>query len=148
MCASQVCPIAGLRKLLLATDGSKMSEDAVKEAIGLAKSCGSDLYVISVVEVNIELEAFAPGLFEKAEKKIRKQLESIKTRALKAGIKCEIIIKEGEEPYKNIVDVAAKKKVQMIVMGRHGRRGLKRLLMGSVTSKVIGHTQCKVLVVP
>jgi len=148
MSASQACPIRGLGNILLATDGSKMSEGAVREAISLAKTCGSTLSVISVIEVNPEFEALAPGLVEKVEKKTRKYVESVKTRASKAGITCGISITEGEEPYKNIIDEARKKKAQMIIMGRHGRTGLKRLLMGSVTAKVLGHSSCKVLVVP
>lgn len=58
---------------------------------------------------------------------------------------------KGEEPYKFIdkfiVEDAEKKAVNIIVMGSHGRTGLKRLLMGSVTSRVIGHAPCSVLVV-
>ena len=145
---ARVCPVGGLGSILLATDGSKMSRGAEREALSLAKTCGSKLYVISVIEVNPEFEALAPGLVEKVEKKTRKSVESVKTRASKAGIKCETIITEGEEPYKNIVDVARKKKIEMVIMGRHGRTGLKRLLMGSVTAKVLGHSSCKVLVVP
>ena len=148
MGATQVCPIGGLGIILLATDGSKMSGGAEREALSLAKTCGSKLYVISVIEVNPEFEALAPGLVEKVEKKTRRYVESVKTRASKEGINCETIITEGEEPYVNIVDVARKKKVAMIVMGRHGRTGLKRLLMGSVTAKTIGHSTCKVMVIP
>ena len=58
------------------------------------------------------------------------------------------IIYQGEEPYKYIVDEAVKKNVEMIIMGRRGEKGLERLMMGSVTAKVIGHTPCKVMVVP
>ena len=148
MGAAQACPIGGLGSILLATDGSTMSGGAVREALSLAKTCGSKLYVISVIEVNPEFEALAPGLVEKVEKKTRTYVESVKTKASKAGITCETIITEGETPYKNIVDAARKKKVHMIVMGRHGRTGLKRLLMGSVTAKTIGHSTCKVMVVP
>jgi nucleotide-binding universal stress UspA family protein len=148
MSAYQVCPTARLERLLLSTDGSEFSEDAVREAIGLAKTCGSKLYVVSVVEVNPEFEAFAPGLVEKVEKKRRQYLESVKERASKEGADCEIIVHEGEESYQYVVDEAAKKQVEMIIMGRHGRTGLKRVMMGSVTAKVIGHSPCKVLVVP
>ena len=148
MGAAQACPIGGLGSILLATDGSTMSGSAVREALSLAKTCGSKLYVISVIEVNPEFEALAPGLVEKVEKETRKYVESVKTKALKEGIDCETVIHEGEEPYQNIVDEAAQKKVAMIIMGRHGRKGLERLMMGSVTAKVIGHSTCKVLVIP
>jgi nucleotide-binding universal stress UspA family protein len=148
MCAYQACPTAKLEKLLLSADGSKFSEGAVKEAISLAKTCSSKLYVVSVVEVNPEFEAIALGIVEKAERETRQYLEYVKGKAMKEGADCEIIVHEGESPHQYIVDEASKKKVEMIIMGRHGRTGLKRLMMGSVTAKVIGHAPCKVLVVP
>jgi nucleotide-binding universal stress UspA family protein len=148
MSACKVCPTARLEKLLVPTDGSEFSEDAIKEAFNLAKTCSSKVYAMSVVEINPEFEALAPGLVEKAEKAMREHLESVKSKAAREGIDCEIIVHEGEEPYKYIVEEAAKNKVEMIIMGRRGRTGMKRLMMGSVTAKVIGHAPCKVLVVP
>lgn len=142
------CPTARLEKLLLATDGSEQSEGAVRETINLAKVCSSKIYAISVIEANAEFMASAPGFFEKYEKQIRQHLESVKTRASKENIDCEIIIHEGEEPFQYITDEAAEKKVEMILMGRYGRTGIDRLLMGSVTAKTIGHSPCKVMIVP
>lgn len=148
MSAYQVCPTAKLEKLLLSTDGSEFSEGAVRESINLAKTCGSKLYTVSVMEVNPEFVALAPQVVEKFEKETRVHLESIKTRASNEGVDCEIIAHEGEEPFQYIVDEAAKNNVEMIIMGRRGRIGLKRLMMGSVTARVIGYAPCKVLVVP
>ena len=54
----------------------------------------------------------------------------------------------GDEPYKDIVAEAKKRKINTIIMGSHGRTGLARLMMGSVVTRVIGHAPCKVLVVP
>jgi nucleotide-binding universal stress UspA family protein len=142
------CPTSKLEKLLLSTDGSEFSEGAVREAIGLAKTCKSKLFAVSVVETNTEFEALAPDLVEKAEKETRALLESIKEKAKKEGVDCETIAHEGEEPYRFVVEEAAKRQAEMIIMGRRGRTGLKRLMMGSVTAKVIGHAPCKVLVVP
>ncbi len=138
----------GFQKLLLATDGSESVEAAIKEALSIAKVCSSRLYVISVVEVNPEYEALAPQIIDKAETETNEHLKSVKKKAERKGISCEIIAHEGEEPYRFIVDEAARLKADMIIMGSHGRTGLKRLMMGSVTSRVIGHAPCKVLVVP
>jgi len=143
-----LCRIAGFNNILLATDGSESAEAAIQEAINIAQGCAGKLYAVSVVEVNPEYEALAPQLVEKAENETREHLEAIKERASKAGVNCEIIAHQGEEPYQYIVEEASKKKADMIVMGSHGRTGLKRLMMGSVTSRVIGHAPCKVLVVP
>ncbi|MDI6744741.1 MAG: universal stress protein [Thermodesulfovibrionales bacterium] len=145
---AQICHTAKLERLVLPTDGSEFSEGAVREAIILAKTCSSKLFAVSVIETNPEYEAIAPQLIEKAEKEAREHLESVKARALKEGVGCEIIARQGEEPYKYIVEEAEKNKADMIIMGRRGRRGLKRLMMGSETAKTIGHFPCNVLVVP
>jgi nucleotide-binding universal stress UspA family protein len=142
------CSTMGFEKLLLATDGSESAEAAIQEAINIAKVCSSMLFVVSVVEVNAEYEALAPQIVEKAENETREHLDAVKARAEKEGIICETIAHQGEEPFQFIVDEAKKKKTEMIVMGSHGRTGLKRLMMGSVTARVIGHAPCKVLVVP
>ena len=141
------CPITGLKKILLATDGSIYSEAALREAMNLAKVCSAKLSVISVIEVNPEYETLAPQIIEMAEEETRQLLESVKDCAAREGIDCETIVHEGEDPYQFIVEEAEKRQVDMIVMGSHGRTGLKRLLMGSVTGKVIGHAPCSVLVV-
>lgn len=145
---AQICPTSRPEKLLLPTDGSEFSEGAIREAISLAKSCSSKLIAVSVIETNPEYETLAPQLVEKAEKEARQHLESVKARAEKEGVQCETIARHGDEPYKYIIDEAEKNKVSMIIMGRRGRTGLKRLMMGSVTARVIGHAPCNVVVVP
>ncbi|NOZ25130.1 MAG: universal stress protein [Nitrospirae bacterium] len=137
-----------IERLLLCTDGSEFSEGAIREAVRLAKRCNSRLYAVSVVEANPELETYAPALLEKTEKETRAHLEDVKARAEKEGVDCEIITHEGEEPYRYIVEEASRCKADLIVMGRRGRTGLSRLMMGSVTARVIGHAECNVLVVP
>jgi nucleotide-binding universal stress UspA family protein len=145
---ADICPTARVEKILLSTDGSEYSEGAIREAIKLAKKCSSRLSVISVIETNPELETLAPQVVEKAERAAREHLEAVKARARKEGVDCEIVVHEGEDSYKYIVDEAVKSKSTMIVMGRRGRTGLTRLMMGSVTARVIGYAPCTVLVVP
>ncbi|MFH1773544.1 MAG: universal stress protein [Methanobacteriota archaeon] len=145
------CPVAKMEKLLLSTDGSILNEGAVKEAINLAKTCGSKLFIISVVEIpafGAEFVETLPKMVEKLETDTRSLLKSLKERAAKEGVSCEAVMYQGAEPYKYIVDEAAKNNVEMIIMGRRGKTGLKRLMMGSVTAKVIGYAPCKVMVVP
>jgi nucleotide-binding universal stress UspA family protein len=142
------CPTAKLENLILATDGSEFTGAAIGEIINLAKTCSSRIYAISVIEVNPEYMARAPKFFEDYEKQIRQHLETVKSRASKENVECETIVHEGEEPFRYIVDEAEGRKADMIFMGRYGRTGLKRLLMGSVTAKTIGHSPCNVMVVP
>ncbi len=144
----EICPTTRVEKILLSTDGSEYSEGAIREAIKLAKKCSSKLTVLSVIDTNPEFDALAPQLVEKKEKEARLNIDAVQARARQEGVDCDTIVHEGEEPYKYIVDEAIKSKSTMIVMGRRGRTGLKRLMMGSVTSRVIGHAPCNVLVVP
>ncbi len=144
----EFCPVGKIEKLLLASDLSDYSEGAVREAINLARKCAAELYAISVIEINPEYETFGTDVIEKEEKEVAAYFESLKTRALKEGVSCETILREAGEPYRLIVEEAEKKNVDMIMIGRHGRRGLAKVLMGSVAAKVIGNAPCNVLVVP
>jgi nucleotide-binding universal stress UspA family protein len=144
----QVCPTPGFERLLVATDGSGFSKAAVEEAIKIARVCSSMLYVVLVIETSAEIEMWDAQSADKLEKDMRNYLNGIKSKAAKTGVKCEVIMHLGDEPYKDIVSEAKKRKVSTIIMGSHGRTGLTRLLMGSVVSRVIGHAPCKVLVVP
>lgn len=136
------------KRILLATDASEFSSGAEREAVKYAKTNGGKLFCMLVMEFKPEFLALAPQLLEESEKDAIKHLESLKRIAKKENVDCEVILKEGQEPYKVIIEEADKKEADLIVMGRRGRTGLMRLLVGSVTAKVIGHFKGKVLVVP
>jgi len=149
MNSTQACPITKLDSLLLATDRSAFSEGAVREAINFAKKCSSRLTVMSVLETNPEYETIGAGAYQKEEEEAIKYLESVKARAFREGLNtCETALHYGDDPYRLIVEEAAGKKADMIIIGRRGRSGVMKMLMGSVAAKVIGHAPCKVLVVP
>jgi nucleotide-binding universal stress UspA family protein len=131
--------------LLLATDGSEFSEEAVRESISLAKTSGSKVTALTVVEFNPEFDALAPDFIEKMESEAVAYINSIKERAEKEGVDCEALVERGI-PYEVILNKAKEKHADMILMGSHGRTGIERLLMGSVTERVIGHAECDVLV--
>jgi nucleotide-binding universal stress UspA family protein len=145
---AEICPTTGVERILLSTDGSEYSEGAVREAIRLAKKCSSTLTVLSVLDYNPEFDTVAPQIIEKREKDAREHLDAVKARAEQEGVDCTTVVRKSEDPYQDIVAEAVKSKSTMIVMGRRGRTGLKRLMMGSVTARVIGHAPCNVLVVP
>ncbi|MFN3740462.1 MAG: universal stress protein [Thermodesulfovibrionales bacterium] len=137
-----------IQRILLSTDCSEFSSGAEREAINIAKRFKAGLYILSVIETNPEFTALAPGILEKVEEKTRKCLNELKLKVEKEGISSEIVIHEAEEPYKFIIDEASKKGANLIVMGRRGRKGLMRLMMGSQTARTIGHSPVSVLVVP
>lgn len=136
----------GWQKVLVATDGSRHSAMAVEHAINFAKSYGGTLNILSVVDMPDELYGEAPGLVEELVTRARGYVETAAGLAAAAGVKAEVFVREAEA-WQAIVALAAEQKVDTIVLGSHGRTGLRRLLMGSVTERVIGHAPCPVLVV-
>lgn len=135
----------GLHKILVATDGSKFSRAAAAKGIDFAKSYGGELIVISVVDLPAEFYGEAPQIVDDMVKKAKGYAEDVKKEAEAAGIKTETFVREAEA-FKAITDIAKEENVGTIVMGSHGRTGLKRLLMGSVAEKVIGHSHCPVMI--
>jgi len=143
-----VCPLTKGERILVAMDGSKCSEKALDQAISMAKICNSTLFGISVIELYPGQMEVAPALVEKLSAETREILERVKDRAAKENISCETIVHIGGQPHEFIIQEAKEKNIDLIVMGTHGRTGLKKILMGSVTERVIGHAPCAVLVTP
>jgi len=146
--SDKICPFNQTGRILLSTDGSEYSAGAVREAINLASRCGSELLALSVVETNVEFSALAPELVEKEELRTREHLDAVAAQAGEAGVSCETIAHEGDTPWRFVVDEADQRDVGLIVMGRRGRSAMQKIVIGSVTARVIGHTSRPVLVAP
>jgi nucleotide-binding universal stress UspA family protein len=137
----------GWDRILVATDGSEYSRKAVEKALALLQESRGLLTVVSVLEISPHIYAVAPQVAEEKIKLPEKYVEEVKELAAARGILAEGVIKESECANEVITDVARKQGIGLIVLGSHGRTGLKRLLMGSVTESVIAHAPCPVLVV-
>jgi len=148
MNAGQSCPVSKLEKLLVAADRSLFSEGAISAAVTFAKNCSSKLYVMTVVETNPEYETAGAELLQKETEEAAQYLAALKARALREIPYCETVSRRGDSASRIVVEEAAQKKVDMIVVGRRGRSGLEKVLLGSAAAKIIGHAPCKVLVVP
>ena len=135
----------GLDSVLVAVDGSESCKRAVKQAFLLQKSYGSKIAVISVASVPDHLYGVDPAMAQKMIETARKNLADVAQKADSDGIKAEMLLREGD-PAKIITEVAEKIHAGMILVGSHGRTQLRRLLMGSVTERVIGHAPCPILV--
>jgi nucleotide-binding universal stress UspA family protein len=142
------CPLTRGEKILVAVDGSVYSEYAVDQAISMAGICNSEIFIVSVVDLYPDQMAVAPSLMENMSKEVRELLETTKEKVEKANIQCETIVHMGGQPHEFIIKEAKEKDIDLIVIGTHGRTGLKRLLIGSVAQKVIGFAPCPVMVVP
>lgn len=136
----------GWDSILISTDGSKFSEAATAKAIDLAKAYGGQIGILSVVDVTEEFHTEAPGAVEELVRKAKGFVDEVRKKAEAHGIKTEPLVREGET-FKVITELSKESGYDVIVMGSHGRTGMSRLLMGSVTEKVIGYALCPVLVV-
>jgi nucleotide-binding universal stress UspA family protein len=134
------------KNILLATDGSPSCEAAVYRAIEVAKEKSAYLTAISVVYTNDEYLALAPGVVQELVDKAKEKLAVIQQKGKEAGVEINTVVKEGEA-FEAITSLAQNNDIDLIVMGSHGRKGLQRLLMGSVTERTIGYAPCPVLVV-
>ena len=138
--------VIGWKKIVFATDGSRYSAFAADRAISFAKSYGGELKIVSVVDVPTEFYAEAPQAVDDLVKKAKGFVADVKKQADAEGVKAETFVGESEA-FEAITNLAKEQKADMIIIGSHGRTGLRRLLMGSVAEKVIGHAPCPVLVV-
>jgi nucleotide-binding universal stress UspA family protein len=145
------------KHILLPTDGSKLADRAVVRGINLAKALGAKVTLLSVVPEfrMIADESFAVPMslqvkdrYEKeARQRVQKKLAAISERMGKAGVKGASVVVSSDLPYQQIIEVARKRKCDLVVMASHGRRGLTGLLLGSETVKVLTHSKIPVLVV-
>jgi len=135
-------------RILFPADGSKHAEPALEQALDFARLLKVPLVCVYVVDVRA-LEPYpTEGLFVDLrsilEKEATKVLDRVRQRAGKARVKVETKILEGV-PEEELVKAAHAD--DLIVMATHGRRGLSRLLLGSVAEDVVRHAPCPVLVV-
>jgi nucleotide-binding universal stress UspA family protein len=142
-----VCP-GKLEKLLLCFDGSPESQMAVNAGFQLAQACGSKVVLLQVVGIMPEFESQAPDLVVRLEQQMREDLQAHQAEAVSLGLEAEVRMPRSLSPFSAIVHEAESLRPDLIIMGRHGRGSLGRLLTGSVTARVIGHCHGNVLVIP
>lgn len=143
-----MAPAACFEKVLLPTDGSEFSRAAEEIGIELCRRGGAQLVVMRVV---LKGGGFGYLVAEPAAKQqaaAAEHLARLKREAESAGVTCVAALRTADDPYKGIVQEAKDAKADVIVMGRRGRRGLARLMLGDATAKVIGYAPCSVMVVP
>ena len=155
---SAASPSAPFPKILVCTDGSPDSEGAITAALNLAKTTGSTVFLLEVLFYLAGYDLQAPDtlaspmvnleLMEAQETAVRERLEARKAMAAGEGVLLTPRVRTGSSAYEGILEEVGETRPDLIIMGRHGYTGLTRLLMGSVTARVIGHSPCDVLVVP
>jgi nucleotide-binding universal stress UspA family protein len=141
-------------KVLLAVDDSEYSVAAARQVAKRPWPTGSTVRVLTVIEpfppIAIEPWYGEPESFVHIDKQVLKRAQNLTKRTAgnlkKKGIKTQAAVLEGDARFR-IVDEADRWAADLIVMGSHGYTGMKRLLLGSVASSVVGHAPCSVEIV-
>lgn len=135
------------KTVLVGIDDSEFSKAAVIEVANWIKRHGGKLILVHAVFAGEEEFGYVAKQYEKRLELGRKMCSKTEYMVVSEfGIEAEAIVRDGEPP-EVITDIAHEQNADLIAMGTHGRRGLKRIFMGSVTSSVIVNSPCDVLVV-
>jgi nucleotide-binding universal stress UspA family protein len=141
------------KHLLICTDGSTLGNKAAKAGIELARALGAKVtayYAIEQLMIYDEGYMMDQKMIERLEESARaagqKRVDSIGKMAKAAGVPFAAVVTKASTAQEGIIDAAKKRKCDVIFMASHGRRGLSRLMMGSVTQKVLAHSRIPVVV--
>ena len=129
----------GKVEVLLATDGSESAKKAEIAALRISKSYNirmAALYVVNVPSTSEQAELIKYG---------EKVLDEVVEDGKKMGVEVQKILKLGS-PSETILNVSKSLKVHTIVVGSEGKKGIKRVLLGSVAENVVRNAECTVLV--
>jgi nucleotide-binding universal stress UspA family protein len=135
-------------RILIATDGSEKNRAAVEEALRIGRLCGSAVFVVYVMDLGAFESASADVVIRDTWTVVQQEAEAALAyvRTMAEGVTLETVVLDGK-PAAQIVKFAEENKIDLIVIGTQGKRGLERLLLGSVAEQVIRMAPCKILVV-
>lgn len=141
------------KHILIPTDGSELSRKAIDYGMALAKSVNAK---VTVMTVSLPFYVFAiePGMVTDTPEQYQKRMAAAATKyfniamesAAAAGVTCDTLHVEHDQPYMAIIKTAAEKSCDLIVMASHGRRGISAIVLGSEAVKVLTHSTVPVLV--
>ena len=141
------------KHILVPVDGSKTSMLAVSKAAGLAKTFGSAVTAVYVVDpypftgVGADFAYGQAQYISAATAEANAALDATKKAMADAGVQVTTVVGEGHAVHDGILRALESTGADLIVMGSHGRRGLEKLVLGSVTQRVLGVVHIPVLVV-
>jgi nucleotide-binding universal stress UspA family protein len=153
----QIGKVSMYQHILISTDGSEIAQKGVDHGLGLAKAIGAKTTIVTVTEVLMpylprggEVTAFAHYQeFAEIQKDAAERLLSdVKEKAAEKGVEADTVCIELSSPAEAIVETAKERGCGLIVMASHGRRGLQRLMLGSVAREVLALSPIPVLVIP
>lgn len=141
------------KRILLPTDGSAASEEAVRKCMQFASETGAHVIGYHVMP-EFHIFTYQTEMLEDTRDQFRKDsaahaqkfLAVIENAAKASGVSCEVAFTPNDHPYEAIIEAAREYKCDLIAMASHGRKGIRGMLMGSETQKVLTHSQLPVLV--
>jgi nucleotide-binding universal stress UspA family protein len=141
------------KHILLPTDGSDLSERAVLAGISFAKEMGAEVIGLTV-RPEFHTLTYKPEMLEdtreefmaSSERQALQYLQVVSDAARSAGVPCSTVQVTSDDPYEAILQTAKERKCDLIIMASHGRKGVKGVLLGSETQKVLVHSDIPVLV--
>ncbi|MBJ9985402.1 universal stress protein [Acinetobacter sp. S40] len=140
--------------ILVPVDGSPTSLAAVNQAANLAKTYSSQVTLLLVITIDpfigveyINAQNQKEDALNHSQTMIKGILDEAKQKFADQGIDAKTKVVEGQEIYKEIVKAATDLNADLVVIGSHGRTGIKKLVLGSVAQKVLGEVHVPVLVV-
>ncbi|WP_114968583.1 universal stress protein [Rhodoferax ferrireducens] len=141
------------KHILVPIDGSATAHLAVEKAIGLAKAFGSRVTAIFVIDpypftgVGTDFAYGQAEYLNAATAEANAAIKDAKTAFEAAGVSADTSVVEAHAAWRGVVEAAESLQTDLIVMGSHGRSGLEKMVLGSVTQAVLAHTHLPVLVV-
>lgn len=139
-------------RILIPTDGSEAVKPAVEMALDLAEAHEAVLHALFIVDQPTSVSGTGEGfsgldnLLDALEEEGHQATSVIEERAKDRDIETEIAVRRGN-PQDDILTYTDEHEIELIVMGTHGRTGVKRALLGSVTEDVVRHSETPVLTV-
>jgi nucleotide-binding universal stress UspA family protein len=141
------------KHILFPTDGSPLSEEAMRQGVALARSLGAKLTAVTVTPF-FHTFAFDPGMITDTPDEYQRECEAFAAKTLgvaEAAAKAAGVPFRGlhiihDQPYAAIIDAAQMNQCDLIFMASHGRKGVSALVLGSETTKVLTHSKIPVLV--
>ena len=136
-------------KILAALDFSKAAKTVLEKAVETAKQQGAQLTLLTVAEDFMDIGDFmdSASVSEKFLSAAKKSVQQAKAAAKEMGVDATAEAEQGVSPADIIVRYATDKGIDLIIMGSRGKSAVDRFLVGSVTTKVVAHAPCSVLVI-
>jgi nucleotide-binding universal stress UspA family protein len=142
-----------VRRVLHPSDFSRASAAAFARAVELAKASRAELVLAHVMSLPVPMAGdgyIPPKVWEEMETSSRayaqKQIDALVAKARKAGVRVKTLLLTGV-PHERIVQAARSQRADLVVMGTHGRTGLRRFFLGSVAERVVASAACPVMTV-